>query len=52
VATIIHRPRLVALVLGWRQSKKRIYVGKLAVVFLVTSVLGLVAKRRALHCVA
>ena len=43
--TIIYRRRLTTLVLGWRQPENRVYAGKLAVAFLITAILGFVAKK-------
>lgn len=43
--TIIYWPRLMALVVGWREPENRLYAGKLVVAFLVTAVLGFVAKK-------
>lgn len=43
--TIIYWRRLTALVVGWRERENRLYAGKLAVAFLITAVLGFVAKK-------
>jgi undecaprenyl-diphosphatase len=43
--TIIYWPRLIALVVGWREPENRSYAGKLMVAFLITAVLGFVAKK-------
>lgn len=43
--TIIYWPRIVTLALGWRQPQNRIYAGKLAAAFLITAMLGLIAKK-------
>jgi undecaprenyl-diphosphatase len=43
--TIIYWRRLLALIVGWREPENRLYAGKLMVAFLVTAVLGLVAKK-------
>lgn len=43
--TIIYWHRIMALVLGWRQLENRLYTGKLVLAFLITGVLGLVAKK-------
>jgi undecaprenyl-diphosphatase len=43
--TIIYWPRLAALMLGWRRPENLAYAGKLAASFLITAVLGLVAKK-------
>ena len=43
--TIIYWRRLLALVVGWRERENRLYAAKLMVAFLVTAVLGLVAKK-------
>ena len=43
--TIIYWRRLAALVLGWRQPENLAYASKLVAAFLITVVLGLVAKK-------
>jgi undecaprenyl-diphosphatase len=43
--TLIYWRRLVELVIGWRNPDNRAYAGKLAVAFLITAVLGLIAKK-------
>lgn len=43
--TIIYWRRLITLVVGWREPENRGYIGKLAVAFLITAVLGFVAKK-------
>jgi undecaprenyl-diphosphatase len=43
--TIIYWRRLVRLAMGWRQQENRAYIGKLLLAFLITGVLGLVAKK-------
>ena len=43
--TIIYWRRLLALVVGWREPENRLYAGKLMVAFLITCVLGFVAKK-------
>ncbi|HVZ10104.1 undecaprenyl-diphosphate phosphatase [Rhodopila sp.] len=43
--TVIYWRRLMAFALGWRQPETRAHVGKLALAFLITCVLGLAAKR-------
>ena len=43
--TIIYWRRLVLLAIGWRQPENRAYIGKLLLAFLITSVLGLAAKK-------
>ena len=43
--TIIYWRRLIALVVDWREPENRLYACKLAVAFLITAVLGLVAKK-------
>ncbi len=43
--TIMYWRRLVTLAVGWQEPENRAYVGKLAVAFLITVVLGLVAKK-------
>jgi undecaprenyl-diphosphatase len=43
--TIIYWRRLVALLLDWRQPENRAYLGKLVIAFLITGVLGFVAKK-------
>jgi undecaprenyl-diphosphatase len=43
--TIIYWRRLLALLLDWRQPENRAYLGKLVLAFLITGVLGLVAKK-------
>jgi undecaprenyl-diphosphatase len=43
--TLIYWRRLVSLALGWREPANRAYMGKLAAAFLITSVLGLIAKK-------
>jgi undecaprenyl-diphosphatase len=42
--TIVYRRRLVALAGGWREPESRLYIGKLVLAFLITAVLGFVAK--------
>ena len=43
--TIIYWRRLTALAIGWREPENRAYAAKLIVAFLITAVLGLVAKK-------
>ncbi|WP_445681368.1 undecaprenyl-diphosphate phosphatase [Radicibacter daui] len=43
--TIIYWKRIVSLLLGWRNPENRAYAGKLIVAFLITAVLGLIAKK-------
>lgn len=43
--TIIYWRRLLSLALGWREPENRSYAAKLLVAFLVTAVLGIVAKK-------
>lgn len=43
--TAIYWRRLVALIVGWREPENRAYIGKLAVAFLVTAILGFIAKK-------
>src|SRR4051812_8626100 len=43
--TLIYWPRLMALALDWRDPANRAYLGKLTVAFLITAVLGLIAKK-------
>ena len=43
--TIIYWNRIIALLLGWRDPVNRDYIAKLFVAFLVTAVLGLIAKK-------
>lgn len=43
--TVIYWRRLVALVVGWREPENRAYAGKLAAAFLITAVLGFIAKK-------
>ncbi|WP_237152796.1 undecaprenyl-diphosphate phosphatase [Oryzibacter oryziterrae] len=43
--TIIYWQRLLGLLLGWRDPANRAYAAKLIVAFLVTAVLGLIAKK-------
>jgi undecaprenyl-diphosphatase len=43
--TVIYWPRLVSLALGWRKPENRAYLGKIVLAFLVTAVLGLLAKK-------
>lgn len=43
--TIVYRQRLVTLVSGWKESAHRAYAGKLALAFLITALLGFLAKR-------
>ncbi|MBS7556445.1 undecaprenyl-diphosphate phosphatase [Ancylobacter dichloromethanicus] len=43
--TIIYWRRLTTLVVGWQEPENRAYIGKLAVAFLITVVLGFVAKK-------
>ncbi|KUM24744.1 undecaprenyl-diphosphatase [Mesorhizobium loti] len=43
--TIIYWRRLASLVVGWRQPENRAYAGKLIVAFLITAILGLIAKK-------
>ncbi len=43
--TIIYWRRLLTLVVGWREPENRSYAGKLLVAFLITAVLGFVAKK-------
>jgi undecaprenyl-diphosphatase len=43
--TIIYWRRIVELVVGWRQPENRSYAGKLAAAFVITGVLGLIAKK-------
>lgn len=43
--TVIYWQRLVSFLTGWRDPETRTYVLKLAVAFLVTSVLGLIVKK-------
>ncbi len=43
--TVIYWHRLVALALDWRKQENRSYLGKLAIAFLITAVLGLAAKQ-------
>jgi undecaprenyl-diphosphatase len=42
--TIVYWRRLVTLAVGWREPESRLYIGKLALAFLITAVLGFVAK--------
>jgi hypothetical protein len=43
--TIIYWRRLTALAMDWREPENRAYAAKLTVAFLITAVLGLVAKK-------
>jgi undecaprenyl-diphosphatase len=43
--TLIYWRRLMGLLWGWRQPENLAYAGKLAVSFLITVILGLIAKR-------
>lgn len=43
--TVIYWQRLLGFLTGWRDPETRLYLGKLIVAFLVTSVLGLLAKK-------
>ncbi|MBC7675675.1 MAG: undecaprenyl-diphosphate phosphatase [Rhodoferax sp.] len=43
--TLIYWPRIVGLLVGWRQPDNRDYLGKLTIAFLITAVLGLVVKK-------
>src|SRR6187402_2203276 len=43
--TIIYWQRIMSLLLGWRDPANRDYALKLAAAFLITSVLGLIAKK-------
>ncbi len=43
--TIIYWRRIMSLILGWRQPENRSYAGKLMLAFLITAVLGLIAKK-------
>lgn len=43
--TIIYWRRLMSLAFGWRDPANRAYAGKLALAFIITAVLGLVAKK-------
>ena len=43
--TVIYWQRILALVVGWRRPENLAYAGKSAVAFLVTVILGLLAKR-------
>lgn len=43
--TIIYWRRIVTLALGWRQPENRIYAGKLGMAFLITALLGFIAKK-------
>lgn len=43
--TVIYWQRLLGFLTGWRDRETRLYLGKLIVAFLVTSVLGLLAKK-------
>jgi undecaprenyl-diphosphatase len=43
--TIIYWKRIVSLLTGWRNPENRAYAGKLLVAFLITAVLGLIAKK-------
>jgi len=43
--TFIYRDKILALILGWRKPENRSYAGKLILAFLITSVLGLIAKK-------
>jgi undecaprenyl-diphosphatase len=47
--TIIYWRRLMSLVFGWRDPANRDYLAKLAFAFLVTAVLGLIAKKMGLE---
>lgn len=42
--TVIYWQRLLSFLTGWRDPETRLYLGKLIVAFLVTSVLGLIVK--------
>jgi undecaprenyl-diphosphatase len=42
--TVIYWQRLMSFLTGWRDPATRLYLGKLIVAFLVTSVLGLIVK--------
>ncbi|WP_026792911.1 undecaprenyl-diphosphate phosphatase [Pleomorphomonas oryzae] len=43
--TVIYWQRLLGFLINWRDPETRLYLGKLIVAFLVTSVLGLIAKK-------
>ena len=43
--TIIYWRRILSLLLGWREPENRSYAGKLILAFLITAVLGLIAKK-------
>ena len=43
--TIIYWRRIMSLLLGWREPENRSYAGKLILAFLITAVLGLIAKK-------
>lgn len=43
--TIIYWRRIMSLLLGWHKPENRSYAGKLILAFLITAVLGLIAKK-------
>jgi len=43
--TLVYRPRLLALARGWQEPAARDYVAKIGAAFMVTAVLGLIAKQ-------
>lgn len=43
--TIIYWRRITSLVVGWREPENRLYAGKLLVAFLITGVIGFIAKK-------
>lgn len=43
--TVIYWQRLLGFLTGWKDPETRVYLGKLIVAFLVTSVLGLIVKK-------
>ncbi|HDS1363383.1 TPA: undecaprenyl-diphosphate phosphatase [Stenotrophomonas maltophilia] len=47
--TIVYWRRLITLAVSWRQPENRLYIGKLALAFLITAVLGFVAKAAGLE---
>ena len=48
--TIIYWRRIMSLLLGWHKAENRAYAGKLILAFLITAVLGLVAKKLGAPC--
>lgn len=43
--TVIYWNKILSLILGWREPENRAYAGKLLLAFLITAVLGLIAKK-------